>query len=332
MKCLLSELKNRNIRVILTSATIGDLESDHLSEYWIPNDVKIKELLFGGNGSPLKTNDKLLVLCDSAKLSNKGNYSLHNPEMLTEIANRIKNIINTHGIQNCKIVSKSINEAKILLKKLRDMDVNVSLGKNSSSECLQITWYKGTDTIGVASDKRVWITVGFAYKPVNRFNNVTSDIEASEKKSHLENHADFFQTIMRAKGEGRSTVFALGVTYDECVAATIWGTKRKIEVDKATHEVHVICKQYIPGPKVKECFSFEQMILESIIHMGLGKKDATSYFCEGSQSCFKAGGLDLCTDFPIRNYNGNFETQIKSRFFKEQFLNMILTDEKPGSC
>jgi len=118
MKELLIELKMKNIQVIFTSATICDLETDSLSEYWIPNDTKIKELLFGGNGSPLQSNSRLILLCDSSKLSNKGNYSLYNSEKLNEIVGEIKSIIFAHGIENCKVVAKNKNEAMLLLKSL----------------------------------------------------------------------------------------------------------------------------------------------------------------------------------------------------------------------
>jgi hypothetical protein len=292
---------------------------------------------FGGDGSPMKLNNQMLVLADKYSLSSKGFSS--RSELQDKIVSEIIAILSIYGAENCKVIAMNKKTAKKVKKELTKHGITSRIKKTDKPGCLEITWYKADDTIGVSSDRRVIITIGFSNKPSSSFDSLTTNFEASRKKLHERNHIDFWQAISRGKDvEGKipSVVFALGVSHRDCVNATIWGTNRRVEIHPTVNgqaeDVAVVCDQYIPGPKVVKCKNFNLMLLEAMLHKPpLHTQNEISYFLNGSQYGFEASMLSFVLKPPIIYYIGGQSPKTQHRISLEQFLQAVSTDKKVGN-
>jgi len=200
---------------------------------------------------------------------------------------------------------------------------------------VQITWYNSSIARGVSSDRRKIIVIGNAYKNVNRFDcHTQGDKEKSICKNHISNQASFYQLISRVKDPNavaNSIVFALGMTYEECVNGTTLGD-RYIEITGPnTNDIKVVCNQYIDGPNIIKCANFNTMMREAIGHMYGENEDLTdsqfkllnNFNC--AQSCFETKGLDFQCQKPLNNTIRLQELKIQSNFSVGQLLQLIST-------
>ena len=338
IKDFISEAYMRRKTIIFTSATMCSLEKGEQTQYWLPQEANIIYVPFGSDGSPLKLNNQMLVLADTFSLSSKGFSSTSN--LQDKIVSEIIAILSIYGVENCKVIAMNKKIANKVKRELTKHGVTSRIKKTDKPGCLEITWYKADDTMGVSSDRRIIISIGLSHKPSSSFDSLTTNFEASRKKLHERNHIDFWQAISRGKDvEGKipSVVFALGVSHRDFVNATIWGSNRRVEihpiVNGQAEDVEVTCDQYILGPKVVKCKNFNLMILEAMLHKPpLHAKNAISYFFNGSQYGFEASMLSFVLKTPI-NYNiGGQRPETQHRISLEQFLHMISTDKKPGNC
>ena len=98
-------------RIILTTATFGSFNYDSILE----NEEKFEKIMFGENGDPLNTNDKMLVLADTKRLSfTKGNYSAL--QQMPEITKNIIDTLNEFG--DCFIIAPNKMLADLFQKSL----------------------------------------------------------------------------------------------------------------------------------------------------------------------------------------------------------------------
>lgn len=204
-------------RIILTSATIDD------SVYNYDEFVGCtpKNVLFGGNGDPLCTNDKMLILADTKKYHRSGKNSV--TEHLGEICEHIIELFEEYGKENCFIIAVNIDTALQLENMLKRLGY-----KNLFNDRI-LTYYGSTSTIGVRCDSRICITVGLSYKPSNAFDTITSSLEESRCMCEVTMHADTWQGISRVKdpeGKNPSVVVCLGTRLQECANVTSWGSDR----------------------------------------------------------------------------------------------------------
>lgn len=137
-------------RIFLTSATICSYDYSKL----FLGHVKPVNISFGIGGDPLNTNLKMVILADNKKYHAVGSRSRYN--LKGEIVNRIREILHCYGAENCKIVTVNMKEARGLEHALEDAGIKH-----------QVTYYKAPDMMGVASEARIMIVVGIAYKPSN---------------------------------------------------------------------------------------------------------------------------------------------------------------------
>lgn len=334
IKLFLEDLKILEKKVIFTTGTPSSLEKDPVSKYWIPHDTKIKNLLFGGNGSPMKQNEKMLILCDSYRLHNAGKNSIYNKDRFEEILSEVLEIINVFGTE-IKIALKSKTNAEFVRKALASKGIKVAFGDTNDPSCVEITWYGATDSIGVHSDRRIMILIGFAYKNVNRFDSLTQGSkDASDIKSHLDNQASFYQLLSRVKdpdAKENSLVFALGITYNECVNGTTLGDKYIEKIGPNTNDIRVTCSQYIDGPNILKCTSFKDMLTDAADHMGVDLTDKHFKLLNEincSQSCFEEKIPGFKIENPLKeNYKRTFDLKTWSEISVVQFLHMISTEK-----
>jgi len=69
----LMSIENKNKRLWLTSATICSYDYSNLFMHTSP-----KQLFYAGNGDPINSNEKMLIIADTKKYYNRGNRSKWN--------------------------------------------------------------------------------------------------------------------------------------------------------------------------------------------------------------------------------------------------------------
>jgi hypothetical protein len=242
-------------RVLMTSATIC---SHDYEQYSAGN---LQNVSFGAGGDPMRTNSKMLIVADSKRYHATGARSRYCKK--EEILDRIINILDAYGDENCMIVTISAREAK---------DLETDLKKVNRPH--PVTYYKAADTIGVSSSARVMIAVGVADKPSNAFDAITKTKEESLVLREEAVHCDTWQAWSRAKdpnGKDPSVVFALGCTADQCENVVTWGYNRTVEITPGDRgqkkEVEVLTDtKSITSPKIIQCKDFEEMLYYTNTH------------------------------------------------------------------
>lgn len=332
-------------RIIFTSATICNLDQSEKTQYWVPEYINFINLFFGENGSPMNLNSKLRILTYGRRYGSIGERSVENN--IDEIIYHCTLILHLYGAGICKIVARSGKIAHMIQDELKKRGIKVALKKNKTQDkdVVEVTYYKADDTIGVSSDRRVLIAVGFSNKPSNSCDSFTTNYEKSREMLAEMNQVDFYQTISRVKdvtGIEPSLVFALGITYNEVECATTWGSDRKVTilptVNGQANKLNVSVTKRIPGPKIIDCKSFDMMLLEGLLH-----KSPTFWFpnLPGFSSskitrlqCTLKNFISIsASKAPIEynnNYHGAFDAKIERQILNSSFLTMIMTNKKPG--
>jgi hypothetical protein len=132
----------------------------------------------------------------------------------------------------------------------------------------EITYYKASDTMGVASKKRVCIAIGAAHKPANAFDAITASRRDSDVLKEEAMHCDTWQAWSRVKdpnGQVASVVFALGCNERDCRNIVTWGQGREVCITKNKRglptSIDISCREDIEPPVVLQSDSFEKALL-----------------------------------------------------------------------
>jgi hypothetical protein len=311
-------------RIILTSATLGT---------WNYRNMFIKGTavfgtMFGINGDPIATNDKMLVLVDTKRLSNNtGNYSVS--ARIKEIANQVIRAIEELE-QDCFIVAANKEQAYLLSNMLKKLNYDYP-----------VNYYGSDKTIGVSQNARVCIAVNIAYIPTNTFDLVTSYKHTSKIRMYDHIHSVTCQTLYRVKdpnGKDPSVVIMIGATEEQANAIFTWGPERKIELNENTigkkHDIDVSCLKYVSKPQIIKCKDFSTTLVVAKQHLQISKSGSPSSkgFKNDVGSQQSKGGLHW--NLPILNNNfitfniGRFQCKQVSY---EQLLNLISTSKAAGA-
>lgn len=256
LRSFITAMEKDKKRILLTSATIGSFDYGKLFEAG----MRPRKYMFGENGDPLNTNNKMLILADSYRLHAKGRNSIYNKR--NEIISKIRAIVTAYGGENCLIVTLNKKEAEKLQTALKGVGIEH-----------EVTYYKSTDLMGVSATQRVMIAVGLAKKPVNSYDVITNSVEESRTMLAEAEHFDSWQAWSRVKdpdGKEKSVVFALGCTVEECEALTTYGFNRKVEIEpyERNQKKHVnvsIDEPEISKPLIKKTLNFEEMLTEGFL-------------------------------------------------------------------
>lgn len=243
-------------RLIMTSATICCFDYSFLFD----EGASIKQFTFGPCGDPMNTNSKMLILADTKKYHAAGNRSIS--KNMFEIVSNINQILDYWGDDNCLIITVNTRVAR---------EIQEALKKTGRKK--EVMYYNSSDSIGVSSDARVMIAVGFAYKPSDAYDLVTSTKEKSDILREESVHCDTWQALSRVKdpdGKQPSVVFALGCTEMDCRNVITWGTDRNISIIPGLYGqkkvVEVTTTNNVSQPTVLKCKSFQSMLFEAAIH------------------------------------------------------------------
>lgn len=219
-------------RVIFTTATFGGIRLESLFNRALKN-IPIESKTWGRNGDPMNTRDKALIITDKFRIS-PYNFG----RKFNIITKLIKSVAKRYGLKNIQVCTMNKRWAARLLKDL----------KTSGFTEDDITWYGSDRTEGVASKKRIWITVGLAEKPINakdslaevqaRFHENPLKLDGEEllhfisQKLRRESvHISTYQAFSRAKdpqGKDRSLVIAIGTRKKEVEDCLLWGPDRRL--------------------------------------------------------------------------------------------------------
>lgn len=177
-------------------------------------------------GDPMDTNAMFAVVADTYRISDKG---LRNKKSFERVLNDIKQIVNRFGADKCALI--------VMNKRWFDKIEPELEGYQE----LEITWYNSDATVGVESDRRIWIAVGMAEKPKNAMDAVAlsrtdDDLVVVSDVLRVERvHIDTHQAWSRAKDPDanvRSVVVALGCNMEDVRHVVTWRINRKLEVNR----------------------------------------------------------------------------------------------------
>lgn len=247
-------------RVILTTATFGCFDYDFV----LPEGEVFGRVLFGENGDPLGTNDKMLILTDTKRLSfTKGKYSAL--QQMPEITKNIIDIINEFG--DCFVVAPNKMLADSYQRSLAIEEYYVD-----------VTYYNSGKTIGVKSDCRVAVVICAAEIPTHACDTITTNKKEAMIRRQDNVEIATAQAINRVKdpaGLSPSVVFMFGVTKNQANNIVTWGIDREISVldnEKGKKkDLEVTCSTYIAKPKVENHGDFTSNLCAAIRHMGIDK-------------------------------------------------------------
>ncbi|KKH38980.1 hypothetical protein [Methanosarcina mazei] len=258
-------LERGNVRIIVTSATLPDFEKHNTTKYWLPEGVKIHSLNFD---TGMNLNKKMKILTFGRRYDGIGGQTVEN--RLTKEVEYFAFIIRIYGARNVKIVVRNIklfNEIASLFR-----TIGIKIADRDNIDGVEITYYRASDTVGVWSDRRVMIAVGFSHTPANSRDGQTTTRKES-KEVNMESCQDsFWQTISRCKDEQgieESLVFAFGMSKNEAECAVTWGAKRKVTKletrNGQANKYEVVSNQSWDKPSIVDCKTFDKMIIEALI-------------------------------------------------------------------
>lgn len=246
-------------KTFVTSATFGCYDYSQLAA---PGTI-IKNVFFGNNGDPLRTNAKLAIFADTKSYTGVGRYSTHN--FMGEIIKRCTDVMNAHVPQNCIIICRNMHDYDVLSKHF----------KGTKYESAIITYYRAPEVMGVESNRRVGILVGAAHKPTHAFDVMHSNYTDSQVLREESMHADTWQALSRVKdpnGKDPSVVYALGCSLDTIKNVVSWGIDRQLEItepmvkgEKRIVDVHTEGKP-ISQPEVLLSEEWEETLLRGVLH------------------------------------------------------------------
>jgi hypothetical protein len=253
-------------KIILTSATFGSFNYDSI----LPKGEKFEKIMFGEDGDPLNTNNKMLLLADTKRLSfTKGKYSAL--QQMQEITKNIADILNEFG--DCFIIAPNKMLADLFKKSLTSDGYNVD-----------VTYYNSIKTIGVKSHCRVAAVICLAEIPSDSYKIIATNPDESFIMRQESVDIATAQAINRVKdpdGLKPSVVFMFGVTEDQANNIATWGIDRKTSVHRVQgnrKKVEVTCSSYIAKPKVTKCDDFAIALSTAIKHMSSNKSPENTPF------------------------------------------------------
>lgn len=208
------------VKVFLTSATVC---SHDYNQYFLPN-TKIDDIVFGGNGDPLKINDKHFLFCDTKSFTSMGDYSVYNRRF--EIMESCVEIMDLHGAGNCIIFCRNIDEYDMFNDLFEER-------YSDEGEKPSVTYYRSSESIGVKSSYRVGIHIGLAHIPSDSHDLSCDTVGESRILAEEQMHCDTWQAASRAKdpsGKVPSISFFLGATKRDVENISSWGVDRRVEI------------------------------------------------------------------------------------------------------
>jgi hypothetical protein len=247
-------------RIILTTATFGSFNYNTL----LDNGNKFIDVMFGENGDPLYTNEKMLLIADTKTLSfTRGKYSAK--AQLPIIVHKICRWLDELG-DNCFIIAPTIDLAKLYKKAIYDVGRDI-----------EVTYYRSSETIGVNSECRTAIVICAAHIPTHSYDYIV-DEDDDEKESLIRRQEDVdtatYQAISRVKdpnGKSPSVVYFFGVPEDQVSNLATWGMDRKVSIAKngrgKRNKIQITCSSYIAKPKIIQCEDFTVALDEAKKHM-----------------------------------------------------------------
>lgn len=252
---------NTTVKVFLTSATVC---SHDYNQYFLPS-TKIEDVVFGGNGDPLKINNKHFAFCDTKSFTSIGDYSVHYKRF--EIMESCVEIMDLHGAGNCIIFCRNIDE-------YTTFDYLFNKHYQDAGEKPFVTYYRSSESIGVKSSYRVGIHIGLAHIPSDSHDLSCDTVKESRILAEEQMHCDTWQAASRVKdpsGQVPSISFFLGATKRDVENISSWGVDRGIEIIppekkgmKKEINVH-IGGERISSPTIIETRDWQEMLIISIV-------------------------------------------------------------------
>lgn len=284
------QLNKKDKRIFITSSTFGEFDYQN----FLFKDVEtMNSMQFGTAGDPLNTTSKMLILADTKKYSDRGEYSIYKNR--NEICEKIKMILELYEGEEVKIITFGENRAKNLNGYLMEAGINHEVG-----------YYQDTLSLGVESDARVLICVGMAYKAANSYDSITTNEYDSKVLLYESIYADTYQAWNRVKdhcAQDRSVVFALGCNLHDCENTCIWGYDRYILIDKEegkARKFYVFANEELAKPIIMKCKNIEEML-------GAAKKHRLPKSMIVNNSVNSPAKIEKSSLYTIHNLQGAFE-------------------------
>ncbi|AKB61965.1 ATP-dependent DNA helicase [Methanosarcina mazei] len=311
---------DKNSKIILTSATFPDYDYTEFFKHG----TKIHKWNFG---DPLRTNDKMVIFCDSKSYSAFGKNSTYNCRK--EIKERCEQIMDIHDSKNCLIICKNKKEYNYW------KDYFKIIGYDP-----QVTYYRAPEVMGVDSSKRICILIGLGHIPAHSCDPIRDSAEKAQIAREEKMQIDVLQALSRAKdpnGKEISIVFALGCVERDIIALVSWGIGRKIEIIDAevqgkSREVNVyINAEEIPKPTVVRTKNWNETLIKSILSKNYLKSKPiilpyiTHYYGSLTKNEFKINLKCFLLDLIFDNSEVSTRTIVKHNTFSEK--DMPLTDK-----
>jgi len=196
-------------QVIVTDATMPMIKMSELFG------ITFKRYVIG---DPRNTNDHQLIITDNKIVYPFRFFMGSRYSYLDSLLDMITIACEKHGAGNVMLVLPNSNKIYKYVKWWQ------SIGKVSKE--IDLTYYRSDKTVGVASDRRIMITVCAPYPPTGSYLWLASYyhdmglytnlpiIELSKKLEEMNAHQTYYQTIGRAKAPDnakRSIVYAWGM-------------------------------------------------------------------------------------------------------------------------
>jgi len=226
-------------------------------------------------GDPMDTNSQFVAIADTYRISDRG---MRSRKMFERISTDIKRIVSHFGADKCALL--------VMNKRWYDK-IEPELDAYPK---LEITWYNSDSTVGVESDRRIWIAVGMAEKPKNAMDAVAlsradGDFVAVSDRLRVERvHIDTFQAWSRAKdpdAQVRSVIVALGCNVEDVRNVVSWHINRKLEISRV-HKQHGgsrihydVCGDEMIGSSIQIIERGKTNDINELIEKWLDKGDTT---------------------------------------------------------
>jgi hypothetical protein len=314
------ELDEKEQRIIFTSATIGSRNYSNLLSSFTGIE---KHIVFGPNGDPMKTCEKMLILADSGRINDNSKVKSGMVLNKDRIVEGIKNIFNKYPNDKIKVITYSTNNYKIVKRWIEKAGVE--------HKDYEVDYYNSTATIGTKEDARIMICIGMAYQPSNSCDAITDTFEDSKILRDESVQAHTYQAISRVKdpnGKEESIVFGIGCTQSMLEKVCKWGIERRISFKdggNGRREVTVrdngSIKYELAKPNIIKCEDINDMIEKAVEYK---TPRIVSKENEFLSECTKINSLNLPKKTPfLLRYNN---TQYFSSFCRS-FLTVNNCDE-----
>lgn len=206
-------VNDRNKQIIITDATMPYVRMDELFG------IKFKDVNIG---DPRKTCKLQSVIPDNKNIyPNQLLRTKDNNNIRERMCKFISNVCNEFGSENVMVVCQNRDIFYLVSKLIHD-------GSIQFTDNIKVTYYRSVETIGVASERRVMVTIGTPHPPKNSYiwmaemlkkRGLFPDITRKELADNLlirESGSALLQAIGRAKDpfvSETSVVFCFGMNY-----------------------------------------------------------------------------------------------------------------------